>query len=216
MTLKYFFRCFVILFLDSSFDQQRVQWLKWCHDNSGQTTAAEALGLGRQDTVRVDRLTRSPFTLFILPIFAPLSLYFLSILSCMLYFVTWIWWRLLHCFQNLGLGWEERITKHVASWSACLFPYPCGKRHSCFAAVASLSRAEQEDKLPGASSFSVTSARNRTGRLTDSSGLSSSRVLQGSCRKTLGHRRLPSITADSLRSRTPNVYSDEVLRGTKL
>ncbi|KAG8592184.1 hypothetical protein GDO81_000429 [Engystomops pustulosus] len=34
--------------------------------------------------------------------------------------------------------------------------------------------------------------------------------------KTPSQRRLPALTLDPMRSKTPNVYSDEVLRGTKL
>ncbi|XP_053108534.1 protein FAM149A isoform X2 [Hemicordylus capensis] len=89
---------------------------------------------------------------------------------------------------------------------------PLQQRHS---GLAEKTQNEQEDKPQGVAS-SVNSVRNRLGRITDSSVLSSSRVLQGSSRKMPGHRRLPSIAADPQRSKTPNVYSDEVLRGTKL
>ncbi|XP_060102415.1 protein FAM149A [Heteronotia binoei] len=89
---------------------------------------------------------------------------------------------------------------------------PLQQRHS---GLAEKTQIEQEDKLQPTGP-SVNSARNRLGRITDSSVLSSSRVLQGSSRKTPGHRRLPSIIPDPLRSKTSNVYSDEVLRGTKL
>lgn len=89
---------------------------------------------------------------------------------------------------------------------------PLQQRHS---GLAEKTQNEQEDK-PQPTGRSVNSARNRLGRITDSSVLSSSRVLQGSSRRTPGHRRLPSIIPDPLRSKNSNVYSDEVLRGTKL
>ncbi|CAI5783995.1 Hypothetical predicted protein [Podarcis lilfordi] len=88
---------------------------------------------------------------------------------------------------------------------------PLQQRHS---GLTEKIQNEQEDKPQVGSS--VNSARNRLGRIPDSSVLSCSRVLLGSSRKTAGHRRLPSIATDPLRSKTPNVYSDEVLRGTKL
>ncbi|XP_020657858.3 protein FAM149A isoform X2 [Pogona vitticeps] len=88
---------------------------------------------------------------------------------------------------------------------------PLQQRHS---GLPEKIQNEQEEKSPGVSS-SINLARNRLGRITDSSVFSSSRVLPGS-RKTVGHRRLPSIATDQLRSKTPNVYSDEVLRGRKL
>uniref|UniRef100_A0ACB8E7N7 Uncharacterized protein n=1 Tax=Sphaerodactylus townsendi TaxID=933632 RepID=A0ACB8E7N7_9SAUR len=89
---------------------------------------------------------------------------------------------------------------------------PLQQRHS---GLAEKTQNEQENK-PQPAGRSVNSARNRLGRIADSSVLSSSRVLQGSSRKIPGHRRLPSINPDPLRSKTSNVYSDEVLRGTKL
>lgn len=76
-------------------------------------------------------------------------------------------------------------------------------------------RHEQEDKPQGMGSR-INSAKNRVGRMTDSNVASLPRVLPGSSKKTVGHRRLPSIAQDQLRLKTPNVYSDEVLRGTKL
>ncbi|KAM8938910.1 protein FAM149A isoform 2-T2 [Pelodytes ibericus] len=75
---------------------------------------------------------------------------------------------------------------------------------------------EPEDKALIIVPNVLTSARNRLGRLSDNSVLSSSRILQTPSRKTPTQRRLPSIALEPLRSRTPNVYSDEVLRGTKL
>ncbi|XP_025029435.1 protein FAM149A, partial [Python bivittatus] len=87
---------------------------------------------------------------------------------------------------------------------------PLQQRHSTL-----IEKPEQEDKPQGMGSR-INSARNRVGRMTDSSVFSLSRVLPGSSKKTVGHRRLPSIAPDQLRLKTPNVYSDEVLRGTKL
>uniref|UniRef100_A0A8D2LU93 Family with sequence similarity 149 member A n=1 Tax=Varanus komodoensis TaxID=61221 RepID=A0A8D2LU93_VARKO len=89
---------------------------------------------------------------------------------------------------------------------------PLQQRHS---GLTEKIQNEQEDK-PQRVDSSVNSARNRLGRNTDSSVLSSSRAFPGSCRKAASHRRLPSIATDPLRSKTLNVYSDEVLRGTKL
>ncbi|XP_038611271.1 protein FAM149A isoform X2 [Tachyglossus aculeatus] len=50
----------------------------------------------------------------------------------------------------------------------------------------------------------------------DSRVRSASRGPTGSSRKPLTHRRLPSLGPDPQRSKTPTVYSDEVLRGTRL
>ncbi|XP_042324394.1 protein FAM149A isoform X2 [Sceloporus undulatus] len=89
---------------------------------------------------------------------------------------------------------------------------PLQQRHS---GLTERIQNEQEDKFQRIGS-SVNSARNRMGRITDNSILSLSRVLPGSSRKIVGHRRLLSIASDPLRSKTANIYSDEVLRGTKL
>ncbi|XP_018420789.1 PREDICTED: protein FAM149A [Nanorana parkeri] len=75
---------------------------------------------------------------------------------------------------------------------------------------------EQEDKSLNIFPRGLNSARNRLGRLNDSSALSSSRLLHTPSRKTPTHRRLPALTLEPIPSKTPNVYSDEVLRGTKL
>ncbi|XP_011362286.1 protein FAM149A [Pteropus vampyrus] len=69
---------------------------------------------------------------------------------------------------------------------------------------------EQEDKSLGVGASALSSARHRLGRISDPRGL------QTSAKRTPVHRRLPSLTSDSQRMKTPNVYSDEVLRGTKL
>ncbi|XP_054976944.1 protein FAM149A isoform X2 [Sorex araneus] len=75
---------------------------------------------------------------------------------------------------------------------------------------ADRTQSEQEDKslAIGASAFSW--ARHHPGRTSER------RSLQNSSKKTPVHRRLPSLTSDSLRMKTPNFNSDEVLRGTKL
>ncbi|KAM5264329.1 protein FAM149A [Ctenodactylus gundi] len=65
---------------------------------------------------------------------------------------------------------------------------------------------EQEDR-PSAGGVSV---RHRLGRISDT------RALQTSAKKTPGPWRLPSLTSESQRMKTPNVCSDEILRGTKL
>ncbi|XP_038256984.1 protein FAM149A isoform X2 [Dermochelys coriacea] len=90
---------------------------------------------------------------------------------------------------------------------------PLQQRH---ASLADKIQNEQEDKQHSIGSSVLNSVRNRRGRTTDNSILSSSRVLLASSRKMPTHRRLPSLTSDPLCSKTPNVYSDEVLRGTKL
>ncbi|XP_077333476.1 protein FAM149A isoform X1 [Lithobates pipiens] len=75
---------------------------------------------------------------------------------------------------------------------------------------------EQEDKSLNIFPRGLNSARNRLGKLNDSNVLSSSRLLHTPSRKTPTHRRLPALTLEPIPSKTPNVYSDEVLRGTKL
>uniref|UniRef100_A0A2K6G3T8 Family with sequence similarity 149 member A n=1 Tax=Propithecus coquereli TaxID=379532 RepID=A0A2K6G3T8_PROCO len=69
---------------------------------------------------------------------------------------------------------------------------------------------EQEEKALGGGASTLSSARHLLGRISDT------RALQTSAKKTPVHRRLPSLASDSQRIKTPNVYSDEVLRGTKL
>ncbi|XP_037382251.1 protein FAM149A isoform X1 [Talpa occidentalis] len=69
---------------------------------------------------------------------------------------------------------------------------------------------ELEDRSLSAGASALSLPRHRLGRLSDPRGP------QTSAKKTPTHRRLPSLTSDSQRMRTPNVYSDEVLRGTKL
>ncbi|XP_027632398.1 LOW QUALITY PROTEIN: protein FAM149A [Tupaia chinensis] len=69
---------------------------------------------------------------------------------------------------------------------------------------------EQEDKSLGTGGNALFSARHRLGRILDTRGS------QTSAKKTPVHRRLPSLASETQRIKTPNVYSDEVLRGTKL
>ncbi|XP_029875412.1 protein FAM149A isoform X2 [Aquila chrysaetos chrysaetos] len=75
---------------------------------------------------------------------------------------------------------------------------------------------EQEDKQHSIGSSAPNSVHARLGRIADNSILSSSRVLLASSRKLPSHHRLPSLTSDQLSSKAPNVYNDEILRGTKL
>ncbi|NXC73870.1 F149A protein, partial [Anhinga anhinga] len=74
---------------------------------------------------------------------------------------------------------------------------------------------EQEDKQHSIGSSAPNSVHTRLGRIADNSVLSSSRVLLASSRKLPSHRRLPSLTSDQLSSKAPNMYNDEILRGTK-
>lgn len=84
---------------------------------------------------------------------------------------------------------------------------PLQQRPTYFAARA---QNEQEDKSLGVGASALSLARHRLERISDTRGL------QTSAKKTPAHRWLPSLTANSQRMKTPNVYSDEVLRGTKL
>ncbi|NXI54201.1 F149A protein, partial [Chloroceryle aenea] len=75
---------------------------------------------------------------------------------------------------------------------------------------------EQKDKQHSIDSSAANSVHTRLGRISDNSVLLSSRVLLASSRKLPSHRRLPSLTSDQLSSKAPNMYNDEILRGTKL
>ncbi|XP_049721241.1 protein FAM149A isoform X2 [Elephas maximus indicus] len=75
---------------------------------------------------------------------------------------------------------------------------------------ADRTHSEQEDRSMGIVARAPSSARHQPRRTSDARGL------QTSAKKTPTHRRLPSLTSDSQRLKTPNVYSDEVLKGTKL
>ncbi|NXQ98957.1 F149A protein, partial [Sagittarius serpentarius] len=74
---------------------------------------------------------------------------------------------------------------------------------------------EQEDKQRSIGSSAPNSVHARLGRIADNSILSSSRVLLASSRKLPSRRRLPSLTSDQLSSKAPNMYNDEIVRGTK-
>ncbi|KAL0593867.1 Protein FAM149A [Plecturocebus cupreus] len=69
---------------------------------------------------------------------------------------------------------------------------------------------EQEDKPSGGGRSALSSPRHRLGRASDTHRLLTS------AKKTPVPWRLPSLVPDSQRLKTPNVYSDEVVRGTKL
>ncbi|XP_030347708.1 protein FAM149A isoform X3 [Strigops habroptila] len=75
---------------------------------------------------------------------------------------------------------------------------------------------EQEDKQHSIVSSAPNSVHTRLGRIVHNSVLSSSRVLPAPSRKLPSHCRLPSLTSDQLSSKAPNIYNDEILRGTKL
>ncbi|KAM9194834.1 protein FAM149A [Dugong dugon] len=75
---------------------------------------------------------------------------------------------------------------------------------------ADRTHSEQEDRSMGIVASAPSSARHQPRRTSDTCRL------QNSAKKTPMHRRLPSLASDSQRIKTPNVYSDEVLRGTKL
>ncbi|KFV07596.1 Protein FAM149A, partial [Pterocles gutturalis] len=75
---------------------------------------------------------------------------------------------------------------------------------------------EQEDKQRSIGSSAPNSVHTRLGRIAENSVFSSSRVLLASSRKLPSHRRLPSLTSEQLSSKAPNMYNDEILRGTKL
>ncbi|KAG9479847.1 hypothetical protein GDO78_011725 [Eleutherodactylus coqui] len=88
---------------------------------------------------------------------------------------------------------------------------PLQQRHT-----GPVEKTHEEDKNLAVMPRVFNSARNRLGRSSDNSIFSSSRILHTPSRKTHTQRRLPALTLDPTRSKTPNVYSDEVLRGTKL
>lgn len=76
--------------------------------------------------------------------------------------------------------------------------------------LADRTQSEREDRSSAGGAGALASARHRLGRTSDARGL------QISANKTAMHRKLPSLMSESLRIKAPNVYSDEVLRGTKL
>ncbi|XP_022426739.1 protein FAM149A isoform X4 [Delphinapterus leucas] len=71
-------------------------------------------------------------------------------------------------------------------------------------------QSEQEDRSLGLGAGAFASAQHRLARILEARGL------QTSAKKTPAYRRLPSLTSESQRIKIPSVYSDEVLRGTKL
>ncbi|NWX56940.1 F149A protein, partial [Promerops cafer] len=87
---------------------------------------------------------------------------------------------------------------------------PLQQRH---AATAEKIQNEQEDKQHSIASSTPNSAHARLGRISDNSVLSSSPSLLASSRKVA---RLPCLTSDQLCSEVPNMYNDEILKGTKL
>uniref|UniRef100_A0A8B9G6A6 Family with sequence similarity 149 member A n=1 Tax=Amazona collaria TaxID=241587 RepID=A0A8B9G6A6_9PSIT len=76
--------------------------------------------------------------------------------------------------------------------------------------------ATQEDKQHSIGSSAPNSVHTRLGKIAHNNVLSSSRVLLAPSRKLPSHCRLPSLTSDQLSSKAPNIYNDEILRGTKL
>uniref|UniRef100_A0A8C6IU06 DUF3719 domain-containing protein n=1 Tax=Melopsittacus undulatus TaxID=13146 RepID=A0A8C6IU06_MELUD len=76
--------------------------------------------------------------------------------------------------------------------------------------------ATQEDKQHSTGSSAPNSVHAKLGRIAHNNVLSSSRVLLAPSRKLPSHCRLPSLTSDQLSSKAPNIYNDEILRGTKL
>ncbi|NXV26887.1 F149A protein, partial [Rissa tridactyla] len=89
---------------------------------------------------------------------------------------------------------------------------PLQRRH---VATVEKIQNEQEDKQQSIGCSAPNAVHARLGRTAGNSVLSSSRVLLASSRKLPSHRRLPSLTSDQLSSKAPNMYNDEILRGTK-
>ncbi|NXI87285.1 F149A protein, partial [Rhipidura dahli] len=87
---------------------------------------------------------------------------------------------------------------------------PLQQRH---VAAAEKIQNEQEDKQHSITSSAPNSAHARLGRISDNSVLSSSPALLASSRKL---PRLPSLTSDQPCSEVPNMYNDEIRKGTKL
>ncbi|XP_041079735.1 protein FAM149A-like [Polyodon spathula] len=90
---------------------------------------------------------------------------------------------------------------------------PLQQRH---AGLTEKTHCDHDEKYLRMGSSVPTSARNRLGRLQDHSILSSSRMMQTASCKPVAQRKLPVLSLEALRSKTRNVYRDEVLRGTKL
>lgn len=89
---------------------------------------------------------------------------------------------------------------------------PLQQRHVGFTEKA---QCDQDDKQLSTGSGVLSTARNRVGRTAEHSVLSASRIIQASARKTATQRKLPSLGSELLKLKAANVYSDEILRGTK-
>ncbi|XP_051890943.1 protein FAM149A-like [Pristis pectinata] len=74
---------------------------------------------------------------------------------------------------------------------------------------------DQDEKQLSTGSSILSTTRNRMGRTAEHSVLSASRIIQASSRKTVTQRKLPSLSSELLKLKAANVYSDEILRGTK-
>ncbi|XP_007891009.2 protein FAM149A [Callorhinchus milii] len=90
---------------------------------------------------------------------------------------------------------------------------PLQQRH---AGIFDKTQCDQDDKQLSTGSTILSTIRNRLGRGTDHSTFSSPRILQLSARRPATQRKLPALGSELLRSKNTNVYSDEILRGTKL
>ncbi|XP_048386240.2 protein FAM149A-like isoform X1 [Stegostoma tigrinum] len=90
---------------------------------------------------------------------------------------------------------------------------PLQQRH---AGLPDKTQFDQNEKQFSTGSSILSTIRNRLGRSTDYSVLSASRIMQVSSRKTGSQRKLPSLSSELLKAKAANVYSDEILRGTKL
>ncbi|KAM8786310.1 protein FAM149A isoform 2-T2 [Rhynchonycteris naso] len=84
---------------------------------------------------------------------------------------------------------------------------PLQQRPTCF---ADRTQNEHEDKSLGVGVSALAWARHRLGRVSDTRGP------QTPAKKTSAHRRLPSLTSEAQRLKTPSMERDEVLKGTKL
>ncbi|XP_078404839.1 protein FAM149A isoform X2 [Cetorhinus maximus] len=90
---------------------------------------------------------------------------------------------------------------------------PLQQRH---AGLPDKTQCDQDEKQLITGSSILSTIRNRQGRNVDHSVLSASRTMQTSSRKTGAQRKLPSLGSELLKAKATNVYSDEILRGTKL
>ncbi|XP_067890477.1 protein FAM149A-like isoform X3 [Heterodontus francisci] len=90
---------------------------------------------------------------------------------------------------------------------------PLQQRH---AGLPDKTQCDQDEKQLNTGSSILSTIRNRLGRTTDHNIFSASRIMQASSRKTGTQRKLPSLASELLKAKAANVYSDEILRGTKL